>query len=48
LRRGAGNRLPVAEDQRTIQREPAGTFRHIHTAAWDDGRRGGRRGNDAA
>lgn len=43
MRGGAGNRLPVAEDQRTViaRRSRRGGGIHydqIHVAAWDDGR----------
>ena len=40
LRQGAGNKLPIAEDNRTVRRVMASTFEHIRTAAWDDGRNG--------
>lgn len=42
LRTGAGNRLPVAEDNRTVRRVgvPGGGIYHepIHVDEWDDGR----------
>jgi hypothetical protein len=38
LRQGAGNRQPVAEDNRTWRRVMASTVEHVRTAAWDDGR----------
>ncbi len=48
LRHGAGSRLPIAADNRTVRRvsEPGGTyFEPQHVAAWDDGRElGGRSG----
>lgn len=38
LRLGGGNKLPIAEDNRTVRRVLASTFEFVRTAAWDDGR----------
>ena len=43
LRQGAGNMLPIAEDNRTVRRSPAEHgggiyYEFVRTEAWDDGR----------
>lgn len=43
LRQGAGNLLPIAEDNRTVRRAPAEYgggiyYEFVRTTAWDDGR----------
>lgn len=40
LRQGAGNRLPIAEDNRTVRRmTPKSAWEPHHVDEWDDGRR---------
>lgn len=43
LRQGAGNMLPIAEDNRTVRRSPSEHgggiyYEFVRTEAWDDGR----------
>lgn len=38
LRDGIRDRLPVAEDNRTIARDGLASFKHVRTMQWDDGR----------
>lgn len=40
LRLGGGNRLPIAEDNRTVRKVLASTFEFVRTSAWNDGRNG--------
>ena len=39
LRAGAGNKLPIAEDNRTVRRVSQTAYEPHHVQAWDDGRR---------